>query len=53
MRIYSWNVLYENKTFEDVYTYLQKLDFDVIALQEVPQDFLDKLKTLPYAVHES
>lgn len=53
MNIYSWNVLYENKTFDDVYTFIQELDFDVLALQEVPEHFLEKLRTLPFELCES
>ncbi len=48
IKIYSWNVLYKNKDFKKILEFLQSLDFDIFALQEVPEDFIPQLKKLPY-----
>ncbi len=52
MKIYSWNVFWSNRKFDRVLEYLADLDFDVLCLQEVPESFLVRLKTLPYEVAE-
>jgi endonuclease/exonuclease/phosphatase family metal-dependent hydrolase len=48
MKIYSWNMWYKNETPEAAFEYIRGLDFDVLCLQEVPKNFLERLKTLPY-----
>ena len=50
MRIYSWNILFENKQFDVALRFIQTLDFDVLALQEVPEEFLAQLKSLPFQI---
>ncbi|HEY0964420.1 MAG TPA: endonuclease/exonuclease/phosphatase family protein [Candidatus Paceibacterota bacterium] len=50
MKIYSWNILFENKRFDDALAFIIKLSWDVIALQEVPEEFLAALKTLPFHI---
>jgi endonuclease/exonuclease/phosphatase family metal-dependent hydrolase len=48
MKIYSWNVRYDNRKMQEVEKYIESLDADIIALQEVPEKLLEWLKTLPY-----
>ena len=50
MKIYSWNILYRTKKPEQAFEYIKNLDFDVLCLQEVPEHFLTRLKTLPHAL---
>ncbi|HUO50164.1 MAG TPA: endonuclease/exonuclease/phosphatase family protein [Candidatus Paceibacterota bacterium] len=47
MKIYSWNMLYRNPDLDGTYSFIEKLDFDVLCLQEVPEHFLERLRTLP------
>jgi len=53
MKIYSWNVLYSNVHPERVMAFTQDLDFDVLALQEVPSWLLEKLSELPFHLAQS
>ena len=48
MKIYSWNMLYRNLEQDRALEYIKNLDFDALCLQEVPENFLERLKTLPY-----
>lgn len=48
MQIYSWNMLYRNTRPDDAFAYIQNTPFDIFCLQEVPESFLARLKTLPY-----
>lgn len=48
MRIYSWNMLYSNLEQDRAFDFLKTLDFDVLCIQEVPEEFLARLKTLPF-----
>ncbi|MDB5189615.1 MAG: hypothetical protein JWL82_572 [Parcubacteria group bacterium] len=50
MNVYSWNVLYENKELERAFDFIRTANFDLFCLQEVPDVFLERLKTLPYHV---
>lgn len=50
MKIYSWNINSHNKKLDEVFKFIQQLEFDAICLQEVPKDFLDRLKELPYSI---
>ena len=50
MKIYSWNMLYRNNKLDRAFEFIQTADFDIFCLQEVPEDFLTRLKTLPYAL---
>ncbi len=47
MIIYSWNILYRNTELDRAFEFISKSDFDIFCLQEVPEDFLARLKTLP------
>lgn len=53
MKVYSWNVLFENKRFGAALDFIRHLDFDVLALQEVPERFLAELRALPYPLAAS
>ena len=48
MIVFSWNMLYENKELQNAFNFIQETTFDIFCLQEVPEDFLTSLKTLPY-----
>jgi|SRR3989344_5497655 len=48
MKIYSWNVYYHNKKIELMLNFIKNLDFDVLCLQEVPENLLGNLRALPY-----
>jgi endonuclease/exonuclease/phosphatase family metal-dependent hydrolase len=48
MKIYSWNMYCYNRKLDRAFSYIQNLDFDVLCLQEVKEEFLERLKTLPY-----
>lgn len=50
MKIYSWNVLYRNKNLDRVFEFISKSDFDIFCLQEVPEELLTRLQTLPYGI---
>jgi endonuclease/exonuclease/phosphatase family metal-dependent hydrolase len=48
MKIYSWNMLFRNQKLDDALRWIETLEFDVICLQEVPEAFLEKLRSLPW-----
>ncbi|MDO8407942.1 MAG: endonuclease/exonuclease/phosphatase family protein [bacterium] len=48
MTIYSWNMFFNNKEQERALDFIAHTDFDIFCLQEVPVQFLERLKTLPY-----
>lgn len=50
MKVYSWNILYKNKQFPRALEFIRNLDFDVLALQEVPEPFLEELRALPFHI---
>lgn len=50
MKIYSWNILFRNKELDRAFEFIAKSDFDIFCLQEVPEDFLKRLQSLPYAL---
>jgi len=50
MKIYSWNILYRNRELDRAFAFISKSDFDIFCLQEVPEEFLPRLQTLPYAI---
>lgn len=50
MIIYSWNMLYRNQELPRAFEFIKHIDFDVFCFQEVPEEFLSQLKTLPYAI---
>lgn len=47
MIIYSWNMFFLNAKEERAFHFIAKSDFDIFCLQEVPEDFLERLQTLP------
>lgn len=50
MKIYSWNMLYRNRELDRAFDFIAQSDFDIFCLQEVPEDFLTRLKSLPSAI---
>jgi endonuclease/exonuclease/phosphatase family metal-dependent hydrolase len=48
MKIYSWNMLFRNKELDRAFAFIAEADFDIFCLQEVPEEFLARLKNLPY-----
>lgn len=47
MKVYSWNMLFQNRRGARALAFIRDTDFDVFCLQEVPEAFLALLKTLP------
>jgi endonuclease/exonuclease/phosphatase family metal-dependent hydrolase len=50
MKIYSWNMLFRNKKLDEALRWIEKLDFDILCLQEVPEPFLEMLRSLPWHI---
>lgn len=50
MKIYSWNVYCYNKKQKQVCEFIERLDFDVLCLQEVTPELLDCLKAMPFEI---
>lgn len=50
MKIYSWNIFFKNGKLGRAFEFIKTLDFDVLCLQEVPEEFLARLRELPYHV---
>jgi endonuclease/exonuclease/phosphatase family metal-dependent hydrolase len=48
MKIYSWNMYFRNAEHPRALRFIEHLDFDVLCLQEVPDDFLELLKRLDF-----
>ena len=48
MKIYSWNMLFRNRELDRAFDFISKTDFDIFCLQEVPETFLTRLRTLPF-----
>ncbi len=48
MKIYSWNLLRDNKKLEDAYQFIESLDFDVLCLQEVTEEMLERIKKMEF-----
>jgi endonuclease/exonuclease/phosphatase family metal-dependent hydrolase len=53
LTIVSWNMWCFNRHLDDAFSFIQTQDFDVMCLQEVPEAFLERLRTLPFYVVES
>lgn len=53
MKIYSWNTYWHNKTLDKALRFIQETDADIICLQEVVPEFLERLRSLPYHVASS
>lgn len=47
MKIYSWNIFFRNGKLARAFEFIRDLDFDVLCLQEVPEEFLTRLRELP------
>lgn len=47
MKIYSWNIFYRNSELDRAFEFIQHANFDIFCLQEVPEEFLKRLQTLP------
>lgn len=41
-------MLFENKKLDEAFAFIAQSEFDVFCLQEVPNEFLDRLQTLPF-----
>src|SRR3989344_5634802 len=52
MKIYSWNMLFRNHELDRAFEFIAQSDFDIFCLQEVPEGFLNRLKTLPCSIAE-
>lgn len=50
MKIYSWNMLFRNSELDRAFEFIKDSDFDIFCLQEVPEAFLARLKTLPFFI---
>ncbi len=50
MKIYSWNMFCFNTRQQAAFDFIAQADFDIFCLQEVPEKFLERLKTLPFHI---
>lgn len=50
MKIYSWNMLFRNRELDRAFDFISQNDFDIFCLQEVPEEFLKRLQTLPHHI---
>jgi endonuclease/exonuclease/phosphatase family metal-dependent hydrolase len=50
MKFYSWNMYHNNPDPDRAFRFIAGLDFDTLCLQEVPEDFLERLKTLSFHI---
>lgn len=50
MKIYSWNILFNNHEFDRAFEFIAQSDFDIFCLQEVPEEFLKRLMILPCSI---
>jgi len=53
MTIYSWNMLFRNRELDRAFEFISKSDFDIFCLQEVPDEFLKRLRTLPFHIADA
>lgn len=44
MKIFSWNIYYNNKRNEEILEFIRRSDFDIFCLQEVSEKLLGLLK---------
>jgi endonuclease/exonuclease/phosphatase family metal-dependent hydrolase len=42
-----------NRKLDDAFEFIKTLDFDIMCLQEVPEEFATRLRTLPFFIAES
>ena len=50
MKIFSWNVRWQNRRISDIAAFICKQDFDLFALQEVREELLQEIKKFPYEI---
>ncbi len=50
MKIYSWNMLFSNKELDRALAFIRDGEWDIFCLQEVPEEFLSRLRTLPVGI---
>jgi endonuclease/exonuclease/phosphatase family metal-dependent hydrolase len=50
MKIYSWNMFFDNPDLDRAFDFVRQSDFDIFCIQEAPVEFIDKLRTLPYCL---
>lgn len=43
-------MLYRNRTLDRAFQFIKESDFDIFCLQEVPEEFLRRLRELPYPI---
>jgi len=53
MRVYSWNMLFRNQELDRAFEFIANSNFDIFCLQEVPTEFLARLKSLPHHLAET
>jgi endonuclease/exonuclease/phosphatase family metal-dependent hydrolase len=53
IKIFSWNMYYNNKDFSKALKFLEARSADVICLQEVPMDIVRDLKKKPWYVSQA
>ncbi len=46
-------MLFRNKELDRAFEFIAHADFDIFCLQEVPEDFLARLKTLPFHITDA
>ncbi|MDO8567031.1 MAG: endonuclease/exonuclease/phosphatase family protein, partial [bacterium] len=46
-------MLFRNKELDRAFEFIKESDFDIFCLQEVPEEFLKRLQTLPYNLVET
>ncbi len=50
MTVLSWNMLFSNARLDDAFAFIRNSDADLICLQEIPDAFLERLRSLPYSL---
>jgi endonuclease/exonuclease/phosphatase family metal-dependent hydrolase len=50
MKIYSWNILFKNRELDRVFAFIRDSEWDIFCLQEVPEEFLARLRALSVEV---
>jgi endonuclease/exonuclease/phosphatase family metal-dependent hydrolase len=50
MTIYSWNMLFSNSKLDQAFEFIRDTDWDIFCLQEVPESFVERLRTLPHPI---
>ena len=53
MKIVSWNIYFRNADFDRAFRFIESLEYDVLCLQEVPEELLTRLKKLPVDIRWS